>query len=172
MLFQIFGNFVEPFLTVVCRYVCFLQPYEDLRRGPAKTSKTLLEKYTSLPPQLALVAAIRHRHFRLASLSFATILANALTIALSGVFSIRETTIPTDVDAVQIYSPTVNRSIIDYSGTFEAIVTRVPGTNGEPFQYLLSKITIGTPLPPGPQKTATTFLSISHLLRKALQIMS
>lgn len=132
---------------MVCRYLCFLQPFEDLRRGSAKTTKALLEKYTSLPPQLAFVTAIRHRHFRLASLSIAIILTNALTVALSTVFVIREAILSTEVDAVQLYSPTLNQSNIDYY-TFEVVGGWAPGTNGEPFQYLLSNITVGTPLPP------------------------
>lgn len=145
---QVIGTFIEPFLVVVCRHICFLQPFEDLRRGSAKASRTLLQKYTSFPPQLALVAAFRNRHFRLASLSFAAILANALTIALSGVFVVREATIPVNVDALQVYSTTVNQSIMAVSDTFETTGASVAGVNGEPFQLLLSNVTAGTHLPP------------------------
>jgi hypothetical protein len=142
---KVFGTFVEPFLVVLCRYLCFIQPFEDLRKGSAKASGTLLQKYTSLPPQLALVAAIRNRHFRLASLSFAAILANVLTIALSGIFVIRPTAIPFTVDTIQIYSPTINESIVQASQGMQ--LSRGLSSNGEPFQYLLSNITEGTPLP-------------------------
>lgn len=138
---------IEPFLVVVCRYHCFLQPFEDLRQGPAKSSKALFQKYTSLPPQLALILAARNRHFRLASLSFVAILANVLTIALSGIFVVRETTISSDLDIMQIYSPTVNSSVMNSSEDFQGVGSRVPGTNGEPFQFLLSNLSAGTPLP-------------------------
>jgi hypothetical protein len=63
--------------------------------------------------------AVGNRHFRLASLSFVAILANVLTIALSGIFVIRETTILTDVNATQVYSPILNASILRSSLTFE-----------------------------------------------------
>ncbi|KAF7505916.1 hypothetical protein GJ744_012451 [Endocarpon pusillum] len=141
----IFGTFIEPLLVVVCRYLCFLQPYEDLRNGSAKASRTLLQKYTSLPPQLTAGAAIRHGHFRLASLSFATILANILTIALSGIFVIRETVMPVEFEAVQIHSPTLNRSLVESLGSVEF---GVASGNGEPIQILLSNVTAGTSLPP------------------------
>ena len=139
---------IEPFLVVVCRYHCFLQPFEDLRQGRTKSSKALFQRYTSLPPQLALILAARNRHFRLASLGLVAILANVLTIALSGIFVIRETTIPSDFDIMQIYSPIVNSSVIDSSNDIEGVGGPIPGTNGEPFQFLLSNLSASTPLPP------------------------
>jgi Protein of unknown function (DUF3433) len=139
---------VEPFLVVVSRYLCFLQPFEDLRKGSAKASQALLQRYTSQPPQLAVIPAAKNGHLRLASLSLAAILSNILTIALSGIFVIRETIIPTDVGASQVYSPALNRSIIDGSESFEKVGSNLLRTNGEVFQVLLSNITAGTPLPP------------------------
>lgn len=132
----------------MCRYLCFLQSFEDLRRGSAEASRTLLQKYTSLPPQLNLIVAIRNRHFRLASLSFVAILANILTIALSGVFVVRETMIPTDFDATQSCLPTLNTSMIKASQSFEKSWASVAGISGESFQVLLSNITAGTSLSP------------------------
>lgn len=129
---------------VVCRYLCFLQPFQDLRKGGAKAPRTLLQKYSSLPPQLTVGTAIRNGHFQLASLSFAAILANVLTIALSGVFVIRETVIPVEFETVQIHSPALNQSIATSSAS---VGFGAPG-NGEPFQLLLSNVTEGTPLPP------------------------
>ena len=93
--------------------------------------------------------AVGNRHFRLASLSFVTILANVLTIALSGVFVIQETTILTDVNVIQVYSPILNASILRSSLAFETdMMGSVARASGEPFQFLLSNITTGTPLPP------------------------
>jgi hypothetical protein len=92
--------------------------------------------------------AVRNRHFRLASLSFVAILANVLTIALSSIFVIRQTTIPIDVNAIQVYSPVLNASILRSSLTFETGMNSAVDANGEPFQFLLSNITTGTPLPP------------------------
>jgi hypothetical protein len=92
--------------------------------------------------------AIGNRHFRLASLSFVAILANILTIALSGIFVIRQTTISTDVSAIRVYSPVLNASILLTSRTFETDSTWMLGANGEPFQFLLLNLTRGTPLPP------------------------
>jgi hypothetical protein len=92
--------------------------------------------------------AVGNRHFRLASLSFVAILANVLTIALSGVFVIRETTILTNVDAIQLRSPILNVSVFSNSSTFQTDFTSVARASGEPFQFLLSNVTTGTPLPP------------------------
>lgn len=139
---------MEPFSVIVCRNLCFIQPFEDLRRWSAEASRTFLQKYTSLPPQLAFFTTLENRHLRFASLSFATILTNLLTVALSGVFVIRETIISADIDGLQVYAPILNDSIIHLSQAFESVPSQVARNNGEPFQFLLSNVTAGTPLPP------------------------
>jgi Protein of unknown function (DUF3433) len=106
-----------------------------------------LQKYTSSPPQLAIFTALRNGHLRLASLSFAAILANVLTVALSGVFVIRDTIIASPISATQTLTPIISRAILDSSNTFEKLGTTVAGENGEPFQILISNLTAGTPLP-------------------------
>ncbi len=131
---------------VVCRYLSFLQPFEDVRKGSAKASTSILQKYTSLPPQLALISGVRNRHFRLASLSFAATLANILTIGLSVVFAIRQITMPGNPDATQVYFPTIDLSVVEFSKSFKSVGTQATGTDGEPFQSLLSNLIAGTPL--------------------------
>lgn len=54
---------------------------------------------------------------------------------------------PFDVDVVQIYSPTLNSSIIQFSKSFDIVGVQDIATNGEPFQLLLSNITAATALP-------------------------
>ena len=59
----------------------------ELLGGDAEARRSLLLKYTSLPPQLVFLRAIRGRHFLLAALALTALLANVLTVALSGLFT-------------------------------------------------------------------------------------
>lgn len=64
-----------------------MQPLEELNAGHAPARKSLLLKYTALPPQLVSWRALRAGHYFLAALCVVTILANLLTVALSGLLT-------------------------------------------------------------------------------------
>jgi Protein of unknown function (DUF3433) len=136
----LYGTIIEPFWVLISRYICFLQPFEDLKQGSANASKTILQKYTSSPPQWVLFPALKNRHFRLASASLATILANLLTIALSGLFATKTVAVPTDIAALQIYDLRVNQSFVISTSSlfFDPSVV----------QPVLSNLSADTPLPP------------------------
>lgn len=127
--------------------MCFIQPFQDLKRGPRRASRTLFQKYTSLPPQLAILSALKNRHFGLASLSLITLLANLLTIALSGCFVIRDVDSIREYTSLQNLAPIMNATRPGTAGDFNVVGSRIPGINGEPFQVLLSNLTADTALP-------------------------
>ena len=64
-----------------------MRPLEELRNGNARAQRSLLLKYTSVPPPLVIWGAIKSRDVFLVILTFAAISANLLTVALSGLFS-------------------------------------------------------------------------------------
>ena len=60
---------------------------EELQNGAAQARRSLQLNYTSLPPQLVFFHALGSRHFLLAALSLTAVLANLLTVSLSGLFT-------------------------------------------------------------------------------------
>ncbi|KAI9874731.1 MAG: hypothetical protein M1830_009346 [Pleopsidium flavum] len=81
------STLIEPFWVVLNRLLCILQPFDELRRGNAAAAISLNVNYTSLPPQLVLWRALRAKHFLLTAVCSTALLANVLTIALSGLFN-------------------------------------------------------------------------------------
>lgn len=83
----IFVTLLEPFLVLLTRIFCILQPFNTLHKGKCNPEHTLETKYTSLPPQLVLWRAIRSGHLLLTTLSVMALLVNVLTVALGGTFN-------------------------------------------------------------------------------------
>jgi hypothetical protein len=75
-----FATFLEPAWVILNQLLCLLQPFEELRRGNAKFSKSIGAKYTSLPPQLIVLRAVRSGHFILAVVGTITISTNLLAV--------------------------------------------------------------------------------------------
>lgn len=80
------GTLLEALWVVINRHFCLLQPFEDLRRGGATAATTLGARYATLPPQLIIWRALRSKHYILAIICFVAILANVVSVALSGLF--------------------------------------------------------------------------------------
>ncbi|KAH7633408.1 hypothetical protein B0T09DRAFT_258537 [Sordaria sp. MPI-SDFR-AT-0083] len=78
---------LDPFLVLLTRIFCMLQPFHTLRKEKCNPQHTLETKYTSLPPQLVLWRAVRSRHFLLSTLCLMALLVNVLTVALGGTFN-------------------------------------------------------------------------------------
>ncbi|EGO60699.1 hypothetical protein NEUTE1DRAFT_76069 [Neurospora tetrasperma FGSC 2508] len=78
---------LDPFLVLLTRLFCMLQPFNILRKGKCNPQHTLETKYTSLPPQLVLWRAVRSRDFLLSTLCLMALLVNVLTVALGGTFN-------------------------------------------------------------------------------------
>ncbi|KAK3955376.1 hypothetical protein QBC32DRAFT_205489 [Pseudoneurospora amorphoporcata] len=83
----VFSTLLEPFLVVLTRIICILQPFNELRKGRRGPENTLEARYTSLPPQLVLWRALKSQHFLLVSLCAITLLANVVTVSLGGIFN-------------------------------------------------------------------------------------
>ena len=68
---------------ILSRLLCLLQPFEELRKENASSSKSVEVKYTSLPPQLAIWRAFRAKHFLLAAVCFIAVSTNVLAVMLA-----------------------------------------------------------------------------------------
>lgn len=64
-----------------------MRPLEEFSFGHVMAWRSLLLKYTSLPPQLVSWRALRAGHFSLAALAAVAVMANILTVALGGLFT-------------------------------------------------------------------------------------
>ena len=82
-----FATTLEPLWVFLDRLLCVIQPFKELKRGTVAARSSVNAKYTSLPPQLVILRALRGRHFLLAVVCGIAKLANLLSVALSGLFS-------------------------------------------------------------------------------------
>jgi hypothetical protein len=78
---------------------------EVLRSGGALAEKSLLLSYSSLPPQLVLFRALRSRDGLIAVLSLTAVLANVLTVALSGLLSQQDVFIGKNFTFQPLFAP-------------------------------------------------------------------
>lgn len=136
------GTFIEPFWVVLNRLLCILQPFDELRRRHAPTSRTLLLRYTSLPPQLAIWRALRAGDLLLAMVCSVAILANVLTVALSGLFVVQTTEQARSFMLEQNISPFLQPGKSSGNGDFAP-----SGLGGAPLQVVLSNLSANTALP-------------------------
>lgn len=131
-----------------------LQPLEELQNCNAKAEKSINLDYSSLPPQLVVVKAVRSKHFVLAAVCTMGLLANILAVAFAGLFR---------QDAFDIGRPTVlqapfNLKFVPIDGSVGPDTTQTMSTprssgaykGGEgQDQFLVSEsnYTSNTPLP-------------------------
>ena len=80
------GTFIEPFWLVLNRHLCILQPFESLRKTQRQAKDSISLNYSSFPPQFVAFKAIRRGHYLLGLVCTMTLLANFLSVALSGLF--------------------------------------------------------------------------------------
>ncbi|KAL8667843.1 MAG: hypothetical protein Q9202_000308 [Teloschistes flavicans] len=106
-----FATILEPFWTLLNRFLCMFQPFEQMRHGQALPSQSLDLKYTSLPPQLVFWRALRASHLVLAAVCLIGVSTNFLAVSLGALF---------EENVVQLQSPamfgspislTVNKSL-------------------------------------------------------------
>ncbi|KAI9830035.1 MAG: hypothetical protein M1819_005865 [Sarea resinae] len=115
-----FSTFLEPFLVVLNRLLCILQPFEALRRGRAKFTSSLGLQYTSLPPQLIVWRATRAKDFVLVSICGIAILANLFAVALSGLFTDSQVEIEKPLNYTAILSPHFNDTgLLEFKGLMD-----------------------------------------------------
>ncbi|CAG8952905.1 hypothetical protein HYFRA_00007619 [Hymenoscyphus fraxineus] len=133
------ATFLEPVWTILNRLLCLLQPFEQLRKGNAKSGSSVAAKYTSLPPQLTIWRALRSGHFLLVSVSLVTLSTNVLAVLLSAIFSGKPVTSSMAFISKQILSPQPNQTIDDH-GSYVIYQDH--------FYVSLSNLSHGTTLPP------------------------
>lgn len=135
----IFATLVEPFLVLLNRLRCLLQPFHDLRRGHRSAARTLETSYGTVPPQLAILKAVRSRHGLLAGLCGLSLLANVLAVALGALFNEQLVSVSYPTTLQQYQVPYLNRIQI----------TKLSGSNAEFFDHYyitMANLTYGTRL--------------------------
>lgn len=109
-------------------------------------------KYTSIPPALIFLRALRAKHFILFSLSMTALLANLLAISLGGLFDSEARVFVASDNFTQPLSPLVLPQLSSEDPNFPEDIGRFVFTFGqdgeEHFIVANSNITQGTPLPP------------------------
>ncbi|KAL1586528.1 hypothetical protein WHR41_05262 [Cladosporium halotolerans] len=133
----IIATVIEPIWILLNRIVCTLQPFEGLRSGKASIKRSISLNYTSLPPQMTLLKALKARHFTLAAVCVLALLANVLAVAFSGMFNERSADISHAAFAMPIYEA----SLRSETGN----ITR-SGPNA--FYAAMANFTSATPMPP------------------------
>ncbi|RKU40229.1 hypothetical protein DL546_002383 [Coniochaeta pulveracea] len=137
----VFATLLEPFLVLLNRLRCLLQPFHTLRKGNATASKTLETSYTSIPPQLVIWRAFRAGHIILGSLCAMTLLANVLAVALGALFNENPVMVQYPVTFQQVQTAKLNSSnSLDPSDTVTYYF--------DPFYVTMANLSSGTPLPP------------------------
>lgn len=142
------ATFLEPFWLVLNRLSGLLLPFEQMRKGNAPGIKSIELDYSSLPPQLLFVRAFRAGHYILVALCFMVLLANVLSVALSGLMYEGEAVIHHSGSATQLkiaQFKALNATGLPFN-TNQAANSQGDSTS-EPFYRLMSNLTAGTPLP-------------------------
>ncbi|KAH8908325.1 hypothetical protein BR93DRAFT_976515 [Coniochaeta sp. PMI_546] len=136
----IFATLVEPFLVLLNRLRCVLQPFHDLRQGHKSAKRTFETSYTTIPPQLAVFKALMSGHVLLTGLCVMSLLANILAIALGGLFNEAPVFVSYNTTLQQSQIPILNRTVIDQSN--------VPAGFYDHFYVTMANLSSGTRLTP------------------------
>lgn len=107
---MVFSTLLEPFLVVLNRLLCLLQPYYDLLDGKRSPRTTIETKYDSLPPQLVVWRALKAGHYFLAVLSIVVLMANVLAIGLGAIFNESPTSVRASRNVTLLASPSLSRA--------------------------------------------------------------
>lgn len=68
------------------RLLCLLQPIEQLLNCKSRAKESIDLDYSSLPPQLVVLKALRSKHFILSTVCIMALFANVLAVAFAGLF--------------------------------------------------------------------------------------
>lgn len=132
------ATLIEPTWVFMNRRLCVLQPFDALIKGNAPASDSINLQYTSHPPQLMLLRAVRNRQFGLTLACMMALLANVLTVAFSGMFNEGSATVPEAMNFTNVYEPMflpVDGPNADTAGDLKL------------FYIAMSNLTSNTPLP-------------------------
>jgi hypothetical protein len=137
------GTFIEPFWLVLNRHLCMLQPFDSLRMSKMRAKDSIGLDYSSRPPQFVIINALRRGHILLAAVCCMTLLANVLSVALSGLFFENSVLSATNYRFSQPYD--LHFEALDGAG---APFIEDGGGVMEPFYIAMSNITAQTDMPP------------------------
>ena len=140
-----FATIVEPTWVLLNRLLCVLQPFETLRSGRAPEPDSIGLKYTSLPPQLVAIRALRAKHFLLASVCMIALLANLLAVALSSLFQEDTVSVAQNSSFSQTIAPLFTGKILPFDEGANGLSQPKPLDH---YYLLNSNYTDGAPLPP------------------------
>ncbi|PVI00457.1 hypothetical protein DM02DRAFT_728559 [Periconia macrospinosa] len=145
---------IEPMWILINRYLCLLQPFEELRKGNAKAKVSIDVKYSTLPPQLVIWKSLRAHHVVLTAVCAMALLSNLLAVAFAGLFYHKTT----EVRILKSFQPPFEATFVSINGTigpsnrrnfvFNESSGAYRGEEGQD-QFLIaeSNYTGGTPLP-------------------------
>lgn len=138
-----FSTLLEPFLTLLNRLLCVLQPYYDLLKGRRSPETTIETKYDSLPPQLMIWRAAKAGHYFLALLSVVVLLANVLAVGLGAIFDESPVSVVTSLNVTSLKSATLSRNTVLNS---DFIIGNAPYYDH--FYMVQTNLSANTSLPP------------------------
>lgn len=141
----VFATLVESFWVLLNRLLAIVQPFTELQRGHSSSARSVDLKYTSLPPQLLIWKAAKAKHILLGIVCLISILGNALSVSLGGLFN--ELPVAAD-EAVQI--PVLQTPTVTNSSLGSLIKALDASANGYTDDFTIAKVylTTGTRLPP------------------------
>ena len=140
------ATLLEPFWVLLSRLACMMRPMEELREGESSAEKSLLLDYTSIPPQLIIWRALSGQDLLLAFLGIVAVLANVLTIALSGLLSQTDVLLLRPSSSTILFQPRF-ASENPFNGTGGLCVLGIY-TQNDPFYVAFANMSSSTPLPP------------------------
>ena len=135
----VFATFLEPFWVLLNRLLCILKPFEELRSGEARLSKSLGAKYTSLPPQLVFWRALSAGHYLLVAVCAMGLSGSLLTVSLGAIFETGPTHLSSNGHFTARFLPQLRQAsppisqigfAVDYSDHFHVAETNI--TNKTP----------------------------------------
>ncbi|KAJ4201904.1 hypothetical protein NW767_006440 [Fusarium falciforme] len=144
----IFATLIEPFWVLLNRLLCVLQPFKDLWEGKTQAATSIDTTYTSIPPQLVFLRAIKSKHFVLVTVCAMALLANLLAVGLGSLFNENLMTATYPETMVPAFAPRFdNASVFDF---FSFLNENLVTTNQyQDHMYVaMANISSGTILPP------------------------
>lgn len=146
----VFATFLELFWLLLNRILCILRPFEELRVGDARPSKSINLKYTSLPPQMVIWRALRARHFLLAAVCAIGLSANVMSVALSGLFQTSVNPIASGGTFKPQYQPMFDQSTLDLNSSDPSYVAKANISDGTSLPPWISRERYFLPFTMGP----------------------
>ncbi|KAK8135802.1 hypothetical protein PG984_003742 [Apiospora sp. TS-2023a] len=141
----VFATLVESFWVLLNRLLATIQPFTELQRGYSPSARSVDLKYTSLPPQLLIWKAAKAKHILLGIVCLISILGNALSVSLGGLFNELPVAADEPVQVPVLQTPTVT------SSSLGALLNAMNASaNGYSDHFTIAKVylTTGTRLPP------------------------